>query len=126
MPIARHVVAVVEDDDAMRKSIDRLLCASGYATRMFSNARQYLDSGLSGVAGLILDIHLPDMSGLELQRRLLASGSTVPVVFVTAFDHEATRIEAQSLGCVAYLRKPFEAMELAEAMRRCIKSAPRA
>jgi FixJ family two-component response regulator len=97
------------------------LRASGYAPSTFCNATQYLDSDIAGIAGLILDIHLPDISGIALQRRLLAIGSTIPVVFVTAFDQEATRIEAMSVNCVAYLRKPFVAAQLAAAMQRCIR-----
>ena len=125
MPIARPVVAVVEDDDGMRKSIERLLAATGYAPRTFSSAQEYLESATGNPAALVLDVHLPAISGLELHRRLLAAGSRVPVVFITAFDQEETRAEAQGLGCVAYLRKPFKPEALAAAILRCIQASPR-
>ena len=89
------VVAVVEDDAAMRKSIGRLLDASGYATEVFASAEELLQSAVVDIAvGLVLDIHLPGMSGIELRRHLRAAGSKVPVIFITAFDDDATREEA--------------------------------
>lgn len=65
------LVAIVEDDAPMRRSIERLLRASGYATAAFGSAEEFLHSGLAGQAlGLVLDLHLPGMSGIELRRRL--------------------------------------------------------
>ena len=114
-------IAIVEDDDAMRRSIERLLHANGYATEAFAGAEAFLASGVATrVKGLVLDIHLPGISGIELQRQLRASGSTLPVIFITAFDEPATRVEALAAGCVGYLRKPFTAGELAEALGRVV------
>ena len=113
------LVAVVDDDAAMRTSVERLLQASGYTTNAFASAEAFLRSGIANSAiGLVLDVHLGGMSGLELRRRLLDSGATIPVVFITAFDDEATRREADVLGYVAYLRKPFEASRLIGALER--------
>jgi len=117
------LVAVVDDDAAMRKSIERLLQASGYTTTTFASAEEFLLSGIAGSAlGLVLDIHLGGMSGIELRRCLLATGSNLPVVFVTAYDDEATRVEALAVGCVDYLQKPFEAHRLTQALERGMKS----
>ncbi len=117
------VVAIVEDDAAMRKSIERLLQASGYATAAFASAEAFLQSTVvDGAMGLVLDIHLGGMSGLELRRRLHAAQSKVPVVFITAHDDEATRAEAIALGCVDYLHKPFDASRLTQALERGKKS----
>ena len=104
----------------MRKSIERLLQASGYATAAFASAEEFLQGGATadGVIGLVLDIHLGGMSGLELRRRLDAAQSRIPVVFMTAHDDEATRAEATALGCVDYLQKPFEASRLIQALER--------
>ena len=107
----------------MRKSIERLLRASGWSTAAFASAEDFLLSGVAGQAvGLVLDIHLPGMSGIELRRRLAAAGSALPVVFITAFDDEATRAEALGVGCVDCLHKPFEALQLIEALQRDNKS----
>lgn len=119
MQTTHGLVAIVEDDAPMRKSIERLLRASHYATAAFASAEAFLQSGTADHAfGLVLDIHLPGMSGFELRRTLAAAGSTLPVVFITAFDDEATRAEALAAGCVDCLHKPFEAQRLTEALRR--------
>ena len=115
------LVAIVEDDAPMRKSIERLLHAIGYSTAAFASAEEFVRSGVADDAlGLVLDIHLPGMSGIELRRRLWAAGSKLPVVFITAFDDEATRAEALAAGCVDLLHKPFEAHRLTEALQRGI------
>jgi FixJ family two-component response regulator len=113
------LVAIVEDDAPMRRSIDRLLRANNYSTAAFASAEEFLQSGIAERAlGLVLDIHLGGMSGIELRRRLLAAGSKLPVVFITAFDDEATRAQALAVGCVDCLHKPFEADRLTEALQR--------
>jgi len=110
-------VAIVDDDASMRTSIERLLQAKGYATIAFASAEELLRSGAAdGAIGLVLDIHLEGMSGIELRRRLAAAGSTTPVVFITAHDDEKTHDEALAAGCVAYLRKPFDAGQLIAAL----------
>ena len=97
--------------------------ASNYSTAAFASAEEFLHSGIAERAlGLVLDIHLPGMSGLDLRRRLLADGSKLPVVFITAFDDEATRAEALAAGCVDCLQKPFEAHRLTEALQRGTRS----
>jgi len=117
------LVAIVDDDAAMRKSLERLLQAHDYATSGFASAEEFLQSGIADSAiGTVLDIHLPGMSGIELRRHLLAAGSRVPVVFITAFDDTATRAEALAVGCIEYLEKPFETNRLIEALERGKKS----
>lgn len=119
MPTVGAMVAVVEDDVAMRKSIERLLQASGFDTATFACGHDFLNSDAATTASvLVLDIHLDGMSGLELQRRRLAAGSKCPVIFITAYDDEATREQALCLGCMAYLQKPLEAHQLIEALKR--------
>jgi FixJ family two-component response regulator len=113
------VVAIVEDDAAMRKSLERLLEVYGYATTAFASAEEFLLSAVAGSAvGLVLDIHLGGMSGIELRRHLLAAGSEIPVVFITADDNEAMGAEARAIGCIDYLQKPFEASRLMQAVER--------
>ena len=117
MPIGGALVAVIEDDVAMRKSIERLLEASGFNTATFAGGQEFLNSDAATTAKvLILDIHLDGMSGLELQRRRLAAGSKCPVIFITAHDDQATREQALRLGCAAYLLKPFKAHQLTGAL----------
>jgi FixJ family two-component response regulator len=113
------LVAIVEDDAATRESLVRLLRASGYTATAFASAEEFLQSAIVGSAvGLVLDIHLGGMSGIELRRYLSAARSTIPVVFITAHDDEATRVEAFAVGCVDYLQKPFDASRLISALER--------
>ncbi|GLS32530.1 hypothetical protein GCM10007937_42400 [Mesorhizobium albiziae] len=72
----------------------------------------------------MLDIHLPGMSGLELRSRLTAAGSPLPVIFFTAIDDDAVRIAALQLGCVAFLRKPFPAELLIDAIIKALSGVP--
>jgi FixJ family two-component response regulator len=102
------MIAVVDDDASMLKSIERLLGAYGFATKVFASAEAFLDlDAATDVDCLLLDIHLGGMSGIELRRHLTASGCKLPVIFMTAFDDEATRMQAQNAGCIAFLHKPF-------------------
>ena len=124
MPTQRKIVAVVDDDASMRVSLERLLQARGFGTEIFPSAEAFLGAA-SAADCLLLDIHLDGMGGFELRRRLCSAGSRLPVIFMTAFDDDATRHEAASLGCVAYLRKPFAGHLLMEAIADATNSNPR-
>lgn len=118
----KGVVAIVEDDTAMRKSIDRLLRANDYRTDPYASAEEFLLSEAADSAlALVLDMHLPGMSGLSLCRRLQEAGSRLPIVFITAYEDEAMRAEALATGCLDYLQKPFEAERLTAALERAAK-----
>ena len=108
-----RTIAVVDDDPSMLKGIVRLLSAHGFSTQAFVSAEAFLaDASAESAACLVLDIHLGGISGIELRRQLTASGSRLPVIFITAVDDEATRAEAMAAGCIAYLRKPFPSAQL--------------
>ncbi|MBT1517353.1 response regulator [Bradyrhizobium sp. SRL28] len=108
MMAQRTVVIVVDDDPGLLKSVARQLAHHGIDSRTFASAEALLESdSVQTATCLLLDIHLQGISGIELQRRLAASGSKLPVIFMTANDEEATRNEAMDAGCIAYLRKPF-------------------
>jgi len=111
------VVAVIDDDVDIRKAIGRLLKAHGFRLESFASAEAFLarDSAHE-LACLVLDIHLGGISGIELQRRLKDAGTRLPIIFVTAIEDEATRCAAMAAGCVAYLRKPFAARLLIDAI----------
>lgn len=119
MVLPLTVVIVVDDNPGFLKSVTRLLTVHGFATRTFSSAEALLESdGARDATCLLLDIHLGGMSGIELQRRLTASGTAYPIIFMTAIDDEATRKEAMSGGCIAYLRKPFAPHLLLDAIAK--------
>jgi FixJ family two-component response regulator len=106
----KRLVVVIEDDSASQKTLARVLRAGGYEPATYASAEAFLaDPPSIPPLGLLLDVHLGGMSGLELQRRLKSEGSNLPVIIITAFDDARSREQAERLGCVAYLRKPCEA-----------------
>jgi FixJ family two-component response regulator len=121
MAMQRTTVAVVDDDFLMRKATAILLSALGYCTELFASAEEFLDAAMRSEAScLVVDIQLGDISGVELGRQLTANGFKFPIIFMTASDDAAIRNSAMQLGCVAYLRKPFPADELIDAIVRAI------
>jgi len=119
------LVVVIEDDPASQKTLARVLRAGGYEAAIYSSAEQFLASPpRTTPIGLLLDVHLGGMSGLELQQRLREEGSTMPVIIVTAFDDPRGREQAERLGCVAYLHKPCEAETILALLRPLVPNAP--
>jgi len=117
----QNMIAIVDDDPSMLRATADLLDAQGFATRGFSSAEEFLIRGVAAqVDCLLLDIHLGGMSGFELRNRLKLSGSTLPVIFITALDDEETRGQAHEAGCVALLRKPYSARLLMDAIRKAV------
>lgn len=114
-------VAVVEDDPSMRRSIERLLNAYDLTTQSYASAEEFLGSGGADTAScLVLDIHLGGMSGLELRARLTALESTIPVIFITAIDDQKLESQAIESGCFAFLKKPFDAALLIDAINKSL------
>jgi FixJ family two-component response regulator len=115
----QKTIAIVDDDAAVLTGIERLLNAHGFATKGFGSAEAFLDRRpTTGIDCILLDIHLGGMSGIALRRELARFGSELPVIFMTAFDDQTTRDQAQDAGCIAYLRKPFAGRLLIEAIAR--------
>ena len=123
--MSERSVIVVDDDLAVRRALRRLLLSAGYEVTAFGSAQELLDSGAAADC-FILDVHLGAMNGFELDERLRASGSAAPVIFITAHDDEATRDRARRAHPQGYLRKPFGADTLLEAVRSALEGPPRA
>jgi FixJ family two-component response regulator len=120
------LVVVIEDDAASQKTLARVLRTGGFEAAIYASAEEFLSSPPpSSPIGLLLDIHLGGMSGLDLQRRLRNEGSTVPVIIITAYDDTRSRDQAERLGCVAYLRKPCEAETILAVLRRLVDDTAR-
>jgi FixJ family two-component response regulator len=117
----QRIVAVVEDDPSLLRSIQRLLNASGLGAEVYASAKAFLTGSKATRAScLVLDIHLGGMSGFELQSHLAASGSKLPIIFMTAFGDESKRKHAMEAGCVAYLQKPFSARQLFDTIEKAM------
>jgi len=110
-------IFVVDDDESVLKALKRLIKSVGFNVEIFSSAYEFLDYGCGERAGLlILDIRMPEMSGIELQKRLVESGSKMPIIFITAHGNEETCRLAMEAGAVAFFQKPFEDQSLLDAI----------
>jgi FixJ family two-component response regulator len=104
------VISVVDDDESVREATKGLLRSSGYEAMTFASAELFLAAGaVRKTECLVLDIRMPGVDGLELQRRLNEAKSPVPIIFVTAHDDRAQREKAFEAGAVNFFRKPFDA-----------------
>jgi len=104
-----RIVAIVDDDASVRQSARRLMRSLGYRADAFGSAEEFLDSGqATKTACLILDVRMPRVDGLELQRRLAGSDPPIPIVFITARASEEEERRALRAGAVAFLRKPVD------------------
>ena len=110
-------VAVIEDDTDARASLGRVLRAGGFDLRGYASAEDFLSSGSLEPLCVLLDMQLVGMSGLELLRGPRSEGSPIPVIVLTASEDPDSRSEAEGLGCVAYLRKPFQGRALVTLVR---------
>ena len=118
------LVYVVDDDLSVRRSLQRLLESSGFLVQTFKSGQEFLRHADRKAAGcLILDVVMPELSGLELQQELLARGYEVPIIFITAHDSATARQNALSAGAHAFLRKPFEDLVLLNAIYLAFESA---
>jgi FixJ family two-component response regulator len=111
----RRTIAVVDDDAAIRKALERLLRGAGFEVETFASGEDYLARGVCPGC-LVLDISLGGMSGLELREQLIRTGAAVPIVFITAHDDAATQRALQKAAGVPCLRKPFDEALLFEAI----------
>jgi FixJ family two-component response regulator len=113
-----NVVAVVDDDEALRTALQRLLKSAGFSVRSFASAEDFLDCGQQHQTGcLITDIRMPGMSGLDLQARLNAEHCPIPTIFITAHGDDKLRLQAMRGGAVTFLAKPFDGAILLASVR---------
>lgn len=114
-------VAIVDDDPLMRTALSRLLDASAIRTRSYASARDFLDSLASETPDcLIVDLQMPEMTGLELQQHLLRSGVHIPTIVITANGDAAFRTRCLAAGAAAYLTKPFNGATLLASINSAI------
>jgi FixJ family two-component response regulator len=119
-------VAIVDDDDGVRRALARLLRAAGFDPEGFASAEAMLgDRRLERFACAVVDIRLGGMTGLDLARRLRLVAPGLGVVFITAEDTPANQDEAWEIGCAGYFGKPFDGRQLLEAVRRSITALAR-
>ena len=115
-------VFILDDDESFVRALDRLLRADGFATRTWTSVTKFLaehDPSLPGC--LVTDLVMPDMSGIELQRRLLGQGCLRPIVFITGAGDMSTAVEGMRMGAVSFLPKPVSRPSLVAALREALQ-----
>jgi FixJ family two-component response regulator len=116
-----NIVVIVDDDEPLRDALESLLKAAGFNVGKFSSAEDFLASpDLERASCLILDVRLPGMSGIELQRKLRETGHTVPIVFVTAHGDATIRDLVIGAGAAGFLTKPVRREPLLEQVRSAV------
>jgi FixJ family two-component response regulator len=110
---------LVEDDLSMREAIERVLTAASFTVMAFESAEAALsDRTTLDAPCLVLDLHLPGLSGFEMYQRILDLGQSPPVIFITARDNATTRNRAVQYGALGYLVKPFSGHALSAVVAR--------
>lgn len=121
VPTDGRFIAIVDDDELFRRSMERFVRSIGIRVATFSSAEDFLGSAeLNRIACAILDIRLPGMDGLDLHQRILAGATPIPVVFVSAHGEANARTQAMRAGAIAFLKKPFDNSALLEALNRAL------
>jgi FixJ family two-component response regulator len=114
-------VFVVEDDASMRSALKNLLRSVGLEPQLFASAQEFLDSARpEGPSCLILDVRLPGLSGLDLQRELATAGIHIPIIFITAHGDIPMSVRAMKAGAVEFLTKPFRDQDLLDAIQAAL------
>jgi FixJ family two-component response regulator len=118
-------IAIVDDEEAVRKALMRLMRSAGLEAVMFSSGAEFLESLVTRRPDcVVLDLHMPGMSGFEVQARLAESGDALPVIIITAHDSTEARERALAAHARAYFRKPLDDRALLDAIAAAVSPKP--
>jgi len=121
MAVATTVVFVVDDDPSVRKSLTRLIAAAGYAVETFASAHEFLQRAPAmGPCCLVLDVRMPGITGLELQKMLAQAIHRIPIIFITGHGDVSMSVTAMKAGAHDFLTKPFAGKDLLGAIERAV------
>ena len=118
----RGIIAIVDDDAAVRTAVSMLVRAFGWEPRAYDSAEAFLDAREEGADCLVVDLRMPGMSGVDLQRELTSRGSTVPMLMVTAHGDGPLADAARKAGALVVLGKPFREQELRYWIERAVEA----
>src|ERR1700677_151505 len=119
---AESTVFVVDDDESVREALSSLIRSAGMRVQVFSSAGEYLrEKAPGGPACLVLDVHLPGLSGMDLQRHLTAANNPIPIIFITGHGDIPMSVRAMKAGAAEFLPKPFRDQDLLNAIRQAIE-----
>jgi two-component system, LuxR family, response regulator FixJ len=123
-PVETPLLVIVDDDASMRISTQRLIRSFGFRANVFSSAQEFLESGcIHDNACVILDLRMPSMDGLQLQRLLASRSYQIPIIFVTAHGNDQDEREAMKAGAVGFLHKPVSKEALLKAIQTALMHA---
>ncbi len=115
------LISIVDDDDSLRNSLDNLIRSTGFRARGFPSAEAFLSSNQAhDTACLIIDVRMPGMNGLELQRQIAAANWQIPIIFITSHVDDDARVRAIEAGAVDFLYKPFREEDLLNAINAAL------
>lgn len=122
MTVLKPTVFVIDDDASIRKSLSRLLRSAGYTTEAFASAEEFLGRDhFNGIGCLLLDVQMPGLSGMDLQKELNKADYHMPIIFITGHGDIPISVEAMKEGAVDFLTKPFDDKELLQAVEKAIE-----
>jgi FixJ family two-component response regulator len=117
------MISIIDDDPSVREATDELMRSLGYRAATFASAEDFLQSDrMNDTSCVITDVQMPGLSGIELQRTLIAQGNNTPMIFVTAFPEERIRKRALEAGAIGFLSKPFDEERLIEYLQTALQS----
>jgi len=120
--VAKNLISIIDDDESVRRTTALLIESLGFRAAAFESAEKFLSSDhLNDASCLIVDVRMPGMNGLQLQSQLAATGSRIPIIFITAYDDKASRQRAMQAGAAAFLGKPFTDEELLQWIRSALR-----
>ena len=123
MAPTQPLIVIVDDEECVRRALNRLLRAAGFRVQSFDSGAQFIESlGIVHPACVVLDLHMPGMSGFDVQLRLKDAGIPLPVVVITGHDTDESQQRALHGGAVAYLRKPVDDQALLSAIAAAVAS----
>ncbi|HOD36210.1 MAG TPA: response regulator [Syntrophales bacterium] len=121
MTDTKPIVFIIDDDSSIRRSLERLVKSVGLKAKSFDSAAQFLQSGHREETGcLILDVRMPEISGLALQEKLSKAGILLPIIFISGHGTVPMSVRAMKAGAVDFLQKPFDEQELLDAVYRAV------
>ena len=117
----KPVVFIVDDDSSVRRSLERLVRSVGLTAKSFASAKEFLQTGHGKETGcLVLDMRMPEVSGLELQEKMTRAGILLPIIFISGHATVPMSVRAMKAGALDFLQKPFDEQDLLEAVYRAL------
>ena len=122
--MSQRMIAIVDDDEALREGMKSLVRSLGYAVSTFGSADEFLKSEqVSNTSCLVTDLQMPGLSGIDLQDWLIARGHRIPIIFITGHPNDSVRARAMKAGAIGFLVKPVDVDQLIGCIKKVLQAA---